>query len=150
RHPGHFRARRPGPGHALDDADPSTPTYKAIKMYRNYDGNASTFGDISVAASVPNPDDLSAFAGLRSADGALTTMVINKNLSAANQVTVNLANFAGSGDVQVWQLIAASTITQLDDLVSDGQSFTTTVPAQSITLFVVPNGSSGASRHTVA
>jgi hypothetical protein len=77
-------------------------------------------------------------------------MVINKNLSAASQVTVNLANFAGNGDVQVWQLTAANTITQLDDLASDGQSFTTTVPAQSITLFVVPNGSSSASRHTVA
>ena len=25
--------------------DSSTPTYKAIKMYRNYDGNKSTFGD---------------------------------------------------------------------------------------------------------
>ena len=28
----------------------STPTYKAMKMYRNYDGNKSTFGDTSVAA----------------------------------------------------------------------------------------------------
>ena len=23
----------------------STPTYKAMKMYRNYDGNRSTFGE---------------------------------------------------------------------------------------------------------
>ncbi len=26
----------------------TTPTYKAIKMYRNYDGNRSTFGNVSV------------------------------------------------------------------------------------------------------
>ncbi len=39
---------------ALDDArDASTPTYKAMKMYRNYDGNKSTFGDTSVAAPRP-------------------------------------------------------------------------------------------------
>ncbi len=42
----------------------STPTYKAMKMYRNYDGNRSTFGDVSVAASVPNPDNVAAFAAV--------------------------------------------------------------------------------------
>ena len=57
----------------------STPTYKAMKMYRNYDGNKSTFGETSVAATAPNPDKVSAFAALRSTDGALTVMVINKS-----------------------------------------------------------------------
>ena len=33
----------------------STPTYKAMKMYRNYDGNKSAFGDTSVAATMSNP-----------------------------------------------------------------------------------------------
>jgi hypothetical protein len=60
--------------------DPSTPTYKAMKMYRNYDGLKSTFGETSVAASVPNPDNLSAFAALRASDGALTVIVISKVL----------------------------------------------------------------------
>src|SRR5216117_3780012 len=48
--------------------DASTPTYKAIKIYRNYDGNQSTFGDTSVSATVPNPDNLSSFAAVRSSD----------------------------------------------------------------------------------
>src|SRR5215813_12810951 len=43
----------------------STPTYKAIKMYRNYDGNRSTFGDVHVRATAPDPDTLSAFAAQR-------------------------------------------------------------------------------------
>src|SRR6185436_19242430 len=43
-----------------------TPTYKAMKMYRNYDGNKSSFGDTSVAASGPNPDNVSVFAAERS------------------------------------------------------------------------------------
>ncbi len=43
----------------------STPTYKAMKMYRNYDGNKSTFGETSVAATTANPDAVSAFAALR-------------------------------------------------------------------------------------
>ena len=33
----------------------STPTYKAMKMYRNYDGSKSTFGETSVAAAAPTP-----------------------------------------------------------------------------------------------
>ncbi len=40
-------------------------------MQRNFDGQYSTFGETSVAAAVPQPDDLSAFAALRATDGAL-------------------------------------------------------------------------------
>src|SRR5256885_14148051 len=46
--------------------DPSTPTYKAIKIYRNYDGAKSTFGETSVLTTVANPDNLSAFSAIRS------------------------------------------------------------------------------------
>ena len=46
----------------------TSPTYKAMKMYRNYDGNKSTFGETSVAAAVPNPDAVSAFAAQRTTD----------------------------------------------------------------------------------
>ena len=44
--------------------DTTTPTFKAFQLYRNYDGARSTFGDTSVRATVPNPDNLSAFAAL--------------------------------------------------------------------------------------
>ncbi len=50
----------------------ATPTYKAIKLYRNYDGRRSTFGDTSVAAATATPDVVSAFAAERSSDGAIT------------------------------------------------------------------------------
>src|SRR5947199_9900960 len=75
--------------------DPSTPTYKAMKMYRNYDGNKSGFGDTSILASVPNPDNVAAFAALRSTDSAMTLMVISKYLSANTPVSLNLAVFCG-------------------------------------------------------
>jgi len=53
-------------------ANPTTyyPTYLASQIYRNYDGNNSEFGDVSVSATVDNPDNLSAFASTRTADGA--------------------------------------------------------------------------------
>jgi hypothetical protein len=116
----------------------TTPTYKAMKMYRNYDGNKSTFGETSVAASTPNPDAVSAFAALRSADGALTVMVINKQLSTSPLATVNLSTFAHRGVAQAWQLTAANTINHLTDISISGTNFVATLPAQSITLFVVP------------
>jgi hypothetical protein len=116
----------------------TTPTFAAMQMYRNYDGHDSTFGDTSVSAVVPNPDDLSAFAALRSADGALTVMVISKVLSGSTQTTLSLANFAQSGTAQRFQLTSAGTIQQLSNLGWANGVLTDTLPAQSVTLYVLP------------
>jgi PKD repeat protein len=128
--------------------DSTTPTYLAMKMYRNYDGKKSTFGDNSVSAAVPTPgsttypddsNNLSAFAATRSADGALTVMVISKVLSGSTPVTVNIANFAAGTSAQAWQLTSANAISQLANVAVGSGKITTSVPAQSITLFVVPS-----------
>jgi PKD repeat protein len=120
--------------------DASTPTYKAMKIWRNYDGNKSAFGETSVSASAPNPDSLSAFAATRASDGAMTVMVISKVLTGSTPVTVNLANFAAAGSAQAWQLTSANAITHLADVAFSGSAFTTSVPAQSITLYVIGAG----------
>ncbi|HKV39214.1 MAG TPA: PKD domain-containing protein, partial [Blastocatellia bacterium] len=122
--------------------DATTPAYNSIKMYRNYDGQKSTFGDVSVQDAVPSPDDLSSFAAVRSTDGALTVMIINKALSGNTPVTVNLANFTANGPAQVWQLTAANAITRLADANLSGNSLGLTLPQQSITLVIVPASSS--------
>ncbi|MGH9885141.1 MAG: glycoside hydrolase family 44 protein, partial [bacterium] len=115
---------------------PTTLAYNAFKMYRNYDGNKSTFGETSVRATVPNPDNVAAFAAQR-ADNTLTVMVINKQLGASANVTVNLANFSSASTAEVWQLTSANAITQLANVPVAANALTTTVPAQSITLFVI-------------
>lgn len=120
--------------------DPSTPTYLAMKIYRNYDGNKSTFGDTSVSATAPDPNNFGAYAAVRSSDGALTVMVINKQLTSGAALTLNLANFLPSGTAQTWQLTSANTINRLTDVNLSGTTLSTTVPAQSITLFVLPAG----------
>lgn len=116
-------------------------TYLASQIYRNYDGNKSTFGDTSVSAAVANPDNLSAFAAVRSSDGALTVMVINKQ-QGSTPVTLNLTNFSTSGTAQAWQINSASqsAIARLADLSVSSNAISTTVPSQSITLLVIPNG----------
>jgi len=120
--------------------DASTPTYKAMKLYRNYDGNKSTFGDTSVSTTVPNPDNVSAFSAKRSSDGALTVMVISKYLSGSTPATINLANFTSGGTAQVWQLTSTNTINHLSDLSFSGNTVNITLPQQSITLLVIPAG----------
>jgi hypothetical protein len=120
----------------------TTPTYKAMKMYRNYDGQKSTFGDVSVSASTAtNPDKLSAYAAERTADGALTVMVISKYLSGTTTTTINLASFAGSGAVQWWRLDSSNAIQRVSpDPVLSGSSLTVTVGPQSVNLFVLGAG----------
>ncbi len=118
--------------------DPSTPTYLAMKMYRNYDGNKSTFGDTSVLATVPNPDNLSAFAAIRTNDSALTLMVINKDILNATPLVANITNFANSGTAQAWQLTSADVITRLADVPYANGVLSNTLPSQSITLFILP------------
>ena len=120
----------------------STPTYKAIKLYRNYDGRKSSFGDTSIAAATANPDVVSAFAAERSTDGAITVMVVNKGAAAAS-TTVTLANAAHGAASEMWQLTSANAITRLADApVSAAHALTATLPAQSVTLFVIPRGTS--------
>ncbi|MEP6924419.1 MAG: glycoside hydrolase family 44 protein [Pyrinomonadaceae bacterium] len=137
--------------------DTATPTFKAMKMYRNYDGNRSGFGEQSVSAVIPNPDRLSAFAAIRLADGALTVMVINK-ISGDTPVTINLANFNSGSTAQVWQLTATNQINRLSDVAVSNNVVSATAPSQSITLFVVnpsstvlvaPSNLSGSAAHRI-
>lgn len=115
-----------------------TPTYKAMKMYRNYDGNKRGFGDTSVKAAAPNPDSVASFGAVRSSDGTLTVMLISKYLSGSTPATVSLANFSSVGPAQVWQLTASNAINRLADVAVSGSSIAVNLPAQSVTLLVVP------------
>jgi len=121
--------------------NPDNIIFKAMKMYRNYDNNKSTFGDVSVsAATAVNPDDVSIFAAQRTNDNALTVMVMNKQPSGDRPVTLSLSNFVSTGVAKVWQLTSNNIIDRLNDLAVSGNAVTLTVPAQSVTLFVLDSG----------
>jgi hypothetical protein len=128
--------------HRWATPDASTPTFKAMKLYRNYDGNKGSFGDTSISTAVANPDNVSAYSAIRTTDGALTVMVISKYLSGTTPASVQLANFNAGGTAQVYQLTSANTITRLADATVSSGAINATLPAQSVTLFVVPAGSS--------
>jgi hypothetical protein len=115
----------------------TSPTYNAIKMYRNYDGNKSTFGDTSVRAAATNVDNVAVFAAQRTNDGALTIMVINKSLFNTAPVALSVSNFGTGGTAQVWQL-NTNVIAHLPNVAYTNSVLNATLPAQSVTLFVLP------------
>lgn len=119
----------------------TSPVYNAIKIYRNYDGKKSTFGDTSVSDTALDADNVSSFAAVRTTDGALTIVVINKELTGTVPLTLNIANFAGQATAQVYQLTSANVITKLAGATISKGQITATLPAQSVTLYVIPPGS---------
>lgn len=122
----------------------SSPTYNAIKLYRNYDGRKSAFGDISVAAGDADPDCVAVFAAERTSDGALTVMVIAKSLAGHTRVNLRVSHFSPAGSAEAYQLTSANAIVRLNDLrIADGR-MAFTVPAQSLTLLVLPRVAEGA------
>lgn len=120
---------------------PGASTFEgsAFRIYRNYDSSGSKFGDTSVSASGPNPDEVAVFAAERASDGALTIVLIAKTLSGDTPATVNLAGFANGRTVQRWQLTSASrNIAHLTDVAISSPSVALTLPPQTITLLVIP------------
>jgi hypothetical protein len=68
----------------------------------------------------------------------MTLMVINKDLNNATPMTANITNFANSGTAQAWQLTASNVITRLADVPYANGTVSNLLPAQSITLFILP------------
>ncbi|MBU1877801.1 MAG: endoglucanase [Chloroflexi bacterium] len=117
------------------------PGIFAFRMYRNYDGAGSAFGETSVRAVSADQEKLSVYAARRSPDGALTVLAINKTGQPLTS-TVTLAGFAPAAAASVYCYSAANLaaiIHEPDQTITAG-GFTATLPANSITLFAIPPG----------
>jgi putative cell wall-binding protein len=116
----------------------SEPGAFAFRMYRNYDGHGSRFGDESVSASSADQGQLSVYAAQRSTDGALTVQVINKTGSDLTS-TLSVHN-APTSAAQVFTYSGANlgAIVQGPDAAFSAGTLAHTFPANSITLLVVP------------
>ena len=113
----------------------------AFRMYRNYDGSGSAFGEASVHASSADQGQLAIYAAQRSSDGALTLMIVNKTGQPLTS-DVSLANFQPGANAQVFRYSAANlgAIVQEANQPVTASGFSATFPANSITLIVIPPG----------
>lgn len=109
----------------------------AFRMYRNYDGQHQTFGNVSLPATSSAQAELSIYAARRASDNALTFLITNKNTTDTNaNVTLNGITNASA---QVYRYSSANlnAIVPLTNQSITNGAFNTTFPASSITLFVV-------------
>ena len=109
----------------------------AMRLFRNYDGAGGQFGNLSLAAHSSDPYALSIFAARRQLDGAVTIMVINKS-GKSLQSTIELTGKLPS-KAQIYRYSSAD-LSQIDSLpgqlITNG-AWTTTFPADSITLYLL-------------
>ncbi len=117
---------------------PPDPGVNAFKLYLNYDGYGSQFGETSVSAVTSDPDQISIFAATRS-DNTLTIAVLNKTTADAT-LPVTIANYTPAPTAQVWQYSGAdlSGIQRVSDVAVSNGGLTALFPARSMTLLVVP------------
>jgi hypothetical protein len=114
---------------------PGSPTYLAMKLYRNADGAGHGFGETSIATHAPDPDRLSAFGAAR-ADGAITVMLVNKPMDRTASVDLRLAHVGPSGRFTFYQLAAGTVRSGPARAYAEGH-IPLTLPAQSVTLLEI-------------
>jgi hypothetical protein len=120
----------------------SDPLAFAFRMYLNYDGSGSKFGDMGVSSVSADQGKVSVYSALRRSDGALTIMVINK--AGNGQIcSLNLAGYTPSGKAEVYQYSSSdlSAIVRQPDVDLSASGLQYTFPKASITLFVIPTAS---------
>ena len=122
--------------------DPPTtnqPGAFAFRMYLNYDGARSRFGDVSVAAASTDQAQLAVYAAQNGASGALTLMIINKTAQALTS-NVALGHFNPTATARVYRYSAANlgAIVRDADQPVGATGFTATLPPSSINLIVLP------------
>ncbi|MBF0566868.1 MAG: hypothetical protein HQK89_16710, partial [Nitrospirae bacterium] len=112
----------------------------AFRMYRNYDGAGGQFGDTSVTAVSSDRGQLAVYAARRGSDSATTIMVINKTLSAqTGNITLTGIGNSTTTTAQVYRYSGdnlAAIVRDVDQAVG-ATGFSATLPASSITLFVI-------------
>jgi hypothetical protein len=122
------------------------PGMMAFEIYRNYDGANSTFGNMALASTSADQTSISVYGALRTADNMLTVAVINKTYGDL-KAPLSLANLTPNGPAKVFLYSNANlaAIAPQPDLTvtppptgSTTSTLSTTFPAQSITLIVVP------------
>jgi hypothetical protein len=122
------------------------PGTMAFAIYRNYDGADSAFGNTALTSVTANQAQLAVYGAQRTSDGAVTIVVINKTYGSLSS-TLTLPNLRPTGSAQVFlynNANLAAIVAQPSQALtaptgsSTAYTLTTTYPAQSITLLVIP------------
>ncbi|MGB3631746.1 MAG: hypothetical protein WBA18_19720, partial [Terracidiphilus sp.] len=128
----------------------NSPLMFAFKIFRNYDDAGGEFGDTSLAATSSDQGKLAVYAAQRSADRAVTIVVVNKtfgdlksdvvlaHLKTAKRASVYAYSDADLKDIQRMPDADVARVTKKDQTGKVKESILKdqVFPAMSITLFV--------------
>ncbi len=120
----------------------NSPGYNAFKLYTNFDGQGSRFGDTSVLALAEDGDKVSSYAAIDSKTGNLHVMLVNKGLEGETAVQIDLNNFTPQPQATQYQLRNGVPGVELTAVDGAATSFATSLPPYSITLLVLTPASS--------
>ena len=117
---------------------PNEPWAYAYRIFRNYDGKGSQFGDTSVTAKSSDQQQLAIYASTRSHDKKLIIVVINKepNTAIDSKIAINGFNHSGTAKVFTYSSANLSKIVESTTKV-ESKALSYKFPAYSITLFEI-------------
>ena len=87
--------------------DLNQPLMFAFKIFRNYDDHGAGFGDMSLQAASADQGKLSIYAARRTADRAVTVVVINKTFGDL-RTDLQIENFKAKGQAAVYRYSGAN------------------------------------------
>lgn len=110
----------------------------AYRMFRNYDGSKSTFGDFSIPAYTTDSVNTSIYGSVKNSDNTIHVIVINKDLSNSKPANFGIENITSLSGGTAWILDSSSAIRYAGVVTTiSGNSFTYTLPAASVCHFVL-------------
>jgi O-glycosyl hydrolase len=112
--------------------------YAAFRAYRNYDGAAASFGDVSLEATSSDVAKVTVYGSVHAADpNKVVLIAINKD-SADSVVALQLAHPTKYASVGRYELKAANAgLSMQSDVASSADNaWKLTLPAQSVTVLV--------------
>ena len=110
----------------------------AFRMFLNYDGRGSRFGDISVHAESENSDQVAIYAAKRKSDGAMTVMILNKSTIPMTSEVILRGIDNASAEVFRYGQANLGSIERVPNLKVEDGKFVETFDPYSITLYVFP------------
>lgn len=121
------------------------PGLIAFEVFRNYDGNKSTFGDMSINSASADQGKLSVYGALRTKDNKVTVVVINKtfgDLTTTLSVkglpsTTTTAQAFLYSNANLNAIVAQAAVVVTPGSGGAASMVSSTFPAQSITVLVM-------------
>ncbi|HEX7028239.1 MAG TPA: glycoside hydrolase family 44 protein, partial [Gammaproteobacteria bacterium] len=126
--------------------DDATYVSLAYKLFRNYDGNNSTFGNVSVDAEMSDKVNSSVYASVNDGTGNLHVVVLNKHLDETINGSFNIDSDTDYRSANVYTMTGNAAALQKPGGVSiSGNTFSYAIPPVSAQHFVISVNPAGSS-----